>query len=101
MSSDASSYSPAIGDYVVVPNCALLPGVGKIIAFEGTRPIVQSLAFPNITITVRTARRVTLERCQDPEHPDCLSSVELATDCAQWTRNRLATHRATRHPSWS
>ena len=89
-----ASYSPALGDYVVVPNCALLPGVGKIIAFEGTRPIVQSLAFPNITVTVRTAKRVTPDRCKDPEHPDCLVSVELAIDCAQWTRNRLSTSRS-------
>lgn len=89
MSGDAS-YTPALGDYVVVPNCALIPGVGKIVAFDGARPIVQSLAVPNITVAVRKARRIMLERCKDPEHPDCLVSEELGIDCAQWTRNRLS-----------
>ena len=85
MSRAASSYVPAVGDYVLVPSCALLPTV----AFQGRRPIVQSVAYPNITVAVAARKCVVPERCRDPEHPDCLVSEELAIDCAQWSRKVL------------
>ena len=78
-----------LGDYVLVPKCALIPGVGRVVDFVGLRPVVRSLANPNITVAVKAAKRVIPERCCDPEHPDCLVSEELAIDCAQWTRRRL------------
>lgn len=84
------TYAPETGDYVVVPNCALLPGVGKVVGFTGGRPIVASLACPNITVAVKSVKRVKPERCTQPDHPDCLVSVELAIDCAHFTRQRLA-----------
>lgn len=89
----AASYSPELGDHVLVPTCTLLRGLGMVIAFDGRRPIVQSLDSPNITVTLASRTRVVPERCREPEHPDCLRSEELAFDCARWTRQRLASPR--------
>ncbi|MFO0740226.1 MAG: hypothetical protein U0270_30280 [Labilithrix sp.] len=89
-----ADFTPELGHYVLVPDCVLLPGVGKIVGFEGTRPVVQSVAFPNVTVAVKRQRLVLPERCRDAEHPDCLVSEELAIDCAQFTRHRLGRGRA-------
>ncbi|MBX3226547.1 MAG: hypothetical protein KIT84_32200 [Labilithrix sp.] len=89
--SSAVSYTPDLGDHVLVPGCALLPGVGRVIAFHAGRPVVESVACPNITITVASTTRVVRERCR--EHADCLSCEELAIDCARWTRERLSARR--------
>jgi hypothetical protein len=88
--SAAITYTPELGDYVLLPNCSLIPGVGKVVDFVGVRPVVRSLSHPNITVAVKSVKRVVLERCRDPEHPDCLASEELGIDCAQWTRKRIA-----------
>jgi len=82
----APSYVPDLGHFVLVMNCPMLPGVGKVVGFEGARPVVQSLACPNLTVAVAARRLVVPERCSD--HADCLASVELAVECAHWTRGR-------------
>lgn len=88
------AYRPELGDYVLVPGCALLPSVGKVVGFKGHRPVVQSVASPNVTVAVASRKCVVLEQCRDPEHPDCLISQELAIDCAQWTLKHLAKRQA-------
>lgn len=88
--SASSKYTPDLGDYVLVPDCRMLSGVAKVVGFEGVRPVIQSVSNPNITVAVAKKRIVVPERCRDDEHPDCLQSIELAIDCAQFTRRRLA-----------